>query len=272
MRTVSYLQTKLLDLRFRGLGMAHRHMHRAMYQIKLQRRNLILSLLLPLVFNLVTLSFLGIILHVWRTTFGFWLERLAPEGSVATYMLDLGHYLLPLPYPSLGAEAPSASIWWITLIASVVLFGASFLITAKRSLPLVYMLRACLLIQASALAYFHFLPGTYPYDTNSFLVDLLAMSLLLLFMIPWILGFTYYIFDFPILQKAALTLLTLLYFTAALPLQYLLHAYALHHLSLLFHPLFYLILGPLLDVMMFVALYSWGMSWRFGSGTSQTNK
>ena len=46
-------------------------------------------------------------------------------------------------------------------------------------------------------------------------------------------------------------------------MQYILHAYALHHLTLLFLPLLYLVFGTFLDVMMFIALYSWGMSWRW---------
>jgi hypothetical protein len=45
-----------------------------------------------------------------------------------------------------------------------------------------------------------------------------------------------------------------------IPLQYLLHACILR-VSLLFLPILYLAFGPFLDVVVFIAFYSWGMSW-----------
>jgi hypothetical protein len=84
-------------------------------------------------------------------------------------------------------------------------------------------------------------------------------------MVPWMLGFTYYIFDFKFLQKLALTLLTMSYLTVFIPFQYMLHVYILQK-SILFMPLLYFAFGPFLDVLVFVCLYSWGMSW----GASRT--
>ncbi len=95
----------------------------------------------------------------------------------------------------------------------------------------------------------------------------MAMSLYFLFLSPWILGLTYYVFSFSVLRKAALTALVLAYFALAFPMQYLVHALLLQHLSLLAMPLLYLVCGVFLDVMMFVALYSWGMSWRWKGDT-----
>jgi hypothetical protein len=265
--TVNQLETfqrKIDDMRFRGFGGTAIKLHRAIYQIKLNKTNLILSLLLPLLFNFLLLCLLGPILALWRAIFDFWLDKLVPGSSTATQMVDLGHYLLPLTYPNLSAAEPSNTTWWVTLLVCALVLLATFLMPSKRFLPLNYIVRACLLIQATALAYFHWLPGHFPYDAASYLGDALAMSLFFVFMVPWILGLTYYIFSFPLRQKIALTVLALLYFVVAFPMQYLLHAYALHHLSLLFLPLFYLVFGVFLDVMMFVALYSWGMSWRWG--------
>ena len=68
-------------------------------------------------------------------------------------------------------------------------------------------------------------------------------------------------FQFFAAPQDGLTALMILYFMLALPMQYLMHGLIFHHFSLLFLPLLYLVFGIFIDVMMFVALYSWGMSW-----------
>lgn len=264
------VQRRLDDLRFRGFGGSAIRQHRAIYQIRLSKRNLVMALLLPLVFNLVLLALLGPILRLWQLLFAFWQAKIAPGSAVELHLIDLGHYLLPVSVPGLGAGAPGAPMWWGTLIGCVIVFLLTTLIARKRFLPLSYIVRACVLIQASALAYFHCWPAQFPYDAAGYLANALTMALFFLFMAPWILGLTYYIFSFSLRQNVALTALILAYFIVALPMQYLMHAYALHHLSLLYLPLFYLVFGIFLDVMMFVALYSWGMSWRWGGKAPAT--
>ena len=261
------LQRKIDDLRFRGFGGSAIHQHRAIHQIKLSKRNLIMALLLPLLFNIVLLGLLSPLLKLWHELFVFWQARLAPGSVVAEHAVDLGKYMFWISTPDLGAAGPSALMWWGTLTACLLIFLLTLLISPKRFLPITYIVRACVLIQVTALVYFYCWPAQFPYDAQGYLADALTMALLLLFMAPWILGLTYYIFSFSLLQNVALTALILGYFIVALPMQYLMHAYALHHLSLLYMPLFYLVFGIFLDVMMFVALYSWGMSWRWGDRT-----
>jgi hypothetical protein len=257
------LQRKLDDLRFRGFGGTKIKMHRAIYQVTLGKGNLVLALLLPLIFSLLLLCFLSNILDLWQLLFEYWLSKLAPSGFVQMQPVDIGPYVLQLASPVLSAAMPDSTMWWITLAGCLLLLLVTFLIPPRRFLPITYVVRATLLIQATALAFFYWLPGHFPHDSASYISNALVMSLFFIFMVPWILGLTYYIFDFPLVQKAALTTLVLGYFIIAFPMQYILHAYALHHLSLLFLPLFYLVFGTFLDVMMFVALYSWGMSWRW---------
>lgn len=262
MRQLQALQRKIEDMRFRGFGGAAIQMHRSMYQVKLKRSNLLGSLALPLVFTLALLCLLSPILALWHHVFAFWIPRIAPGGSVAVRQLDLGAYWIDLPYPLLPAGLPDAQLWWVTLAGTVLGFLATALVPRDRYLPLRYILRACLLVQASALLYFHFFPHDFPYDSPRYLSDALSMALIFLFMLPWGLGLTYYVFAFSLWRKVGLTACTLAYFALAFPMQYLLHAYVLHHMTLLFLPLLYLVFGIFLDVMMFVALYSWGMSWR----------
>jgi hypothetical protein len=264
MEAYKILQNKIQDLRFRGFGGTSIQMHRAIFSIRLQKSNLILALLLPLFFNFLVFASLDLILQSWHALFDFWLRQIAPEHQVLEYPIDLGRYLLAMPFPDFSAGAPSSFNWWTSLIVSAVIFLLTYFIPPDRFLPLTYILRACLLIQSTALAYFYFSPSTFPYDLPSYLGNGLVMGLFFLFLIPWILGFTYYVFNFHILQKIALTLLILVYFLLAFPMQYLFHGYLLSELSLLYLPLAYLVLGGFLDVMMFVAFYSWGMSWRWG--------
>jgi len=255
------LQRKIDDMRFRGFGGSAIQLHRSMYQIKLSRTNLLGSLALPAVFTVVLLCLLSPILALWRGLFEFWLPRISPQGSVALRQVDLGAYYLDLPFPLLPAGDPGDQLWWITLTGCVLAWLATFLVSRDRFLPLQYIVRACLLVQATALIFFHYLPGEFPYDSARYLGDALTMALIFLFMMPWGLGATYYMFGFSLWRKVSLTVCTVAYFAVAFPMQYLLHAYVLHHLTLLFLPLLYLVFGIFMDVMMFVALYSWGMSW-----------
>lgn len=259
------LQRKINDMRFRGVRGSAIEQHRAIYQIRLSKRNLVMALLLPLLFNIVLLALLSPVLRLWHVLFEFWSAQLASGAKVLVHAVDLGHYMLALSSPDLGAAPPSTAMWWGTLIGCVLIVLATRFISPDRFLPVTYIIRACVLVQVTALIYFYCWPTQFPYDAAGYLSDALTMALLFLFMVPWILGLTYYIFSFSLLQNCALTTLILAYFVLAFPMQYMLHAYALHHLGLLYMPLFYLVFGVFLDVMMFVALYSWGMSWRWGS-------
>jgi hypothetical protein len=260
----SAAQRKMDDVRFSGFGGTAIRMHRAIVRVELRLANLLWALVLPLAFSALLLCLLSPMLDLWHGIFAFWVDKLAPGTGVPAQRIDLGNYWLTMHYPSFGAGDPSRAMWWGTLAGCVVTWLLTLLISPSRFLPLTYIIRACVLIQCTALAYFWFFPGHFPYDLASYLGNALMMALIFIFMAPWILGLTYHVFAFPLRQKVALTVLVLAYFIVAFPLQYLLHAYVLHHLSLLYLPLFYLVFGIFLDVMMFVALYSWGMSWRWG--------
>jgi hypothetical protein len=51
----------------------------------------------------------------------------------------------------------------------------------------------------------------------------------------------------------------------------MLHVYILQK-SILFMPLLYFAFGPFLDVLVFVCLYSWGMSWENSARTKARQK
>lgn len=264
MAVLETLELKIARLRYRGINGTRIRQHRSLYQIKLGMGDILIALLLPVVFNILLLLYLDEVFQLWRGIFAYWLAKLETGASVGTGLVNVGDYLLHIPLPALEAMLPGVGIWWGTLAGCIMLYFATYFIPPARFLPVVYIIRACLLIQATALIYFFLIPGSFPYDLRSYLTDALGMSVLFLFIAPWLLGLTYCIFDFSLLQKIFLIGMVLVYFIIALPMQYLLHALFLERASLLFLPLCYLAFGIFIDVMLFVALYSWGMSWRFG--------
>lgn len=243
--------------------------HRAMYQLRLHRGELVFALLLPLVFNLLLLLALDELVWFWRSVLEFWVVRLDFDARVLMHAFDLGLYDLWLPTIAVEGSLPSAFIWWATAAICLLAFFGSYLIHPNRSLPGIYIARAVILLQATALLYFAFIPASFPHVLEEYVANNLFIGIMLMALIPWILGATYYLFDFSLLQKLALTLVILTFFVIALPLQYLLHANLIAHASLLFMPVLYLVFGLFVDVMALVALYSYGMSWRSNKAESR---
>ena len=90
----------------------------------------------------------------------------------------------------------------------------------------------------------------------------MGYAIALISLIPALFGATYYIFDFGLWRKFAVTAVTMLHLSVFLPLQILLHALVLHR-SILFMPVLYIILGLPIEVLIIICFYSWGMSWPF---------
>ena len=261
--TVRHWRQRLRILRFRRRDQTLMRKHRAMYQLRLHRGELLFAILLPLAFNLWLLLGLDELIGLWRDVLDYLVPKLDFNAAVVMRAVNLGFYDLWIPTVIVEGTLPSAVTWWVTAAVCLVAFVLSYLIKPDRGLPFIYILRATILLQATALLYFAFIPASFPQVLEAYVVNNLFMGICLIALIPWILGATYYLFDFSLLQKIALTLLIMLFFIVALPLQYLLHANLIAHGSLLFMPLLYLMFGLFVDVMAFVALYSYGMSWRF---------
>ncbi len=261
--TMRHWRQRLRLLRFRRRDQTLMRKHRAMYQLRLHRGELLFAILLPLTFNLWLLLGLDELIGFWRDVLGYLVPKLDFNAQVVMRAVNLGLYDLWIPTVIVESSLPSPSTWWVTAGVCLLAFVLSYVIKPNRGLPFIYIVRATVVLQSTALLYFAFIPASFPQVLEAYVVNNLFMGICLIALIPWILGATYYLFDFSLLQKVALTLLILLFFVVALPLQYLLHANLIAHGSLLFMPLLYLMFGLFVDVMAFVALYSYGMSWRF---------
>jgi hypothetical protein len=247
------------DLRFRNTQGNIIPMHHAFLTIELNKFSRISAFVLPLVFSLLLWLCLPMLTQGWGSIMQFWMERIY-QGNIDYSPVDILGRKLMMPYPLLLAEAPSEGFVWGNLIVCGVAFLVSFLMPSGIT-PLTYILRAALLIQASASLHRIFSPETFPYTLKIYVLDSLSLAVYLVFLLPAVLGFVYYIFDFGLWRKLLLTVMMLAYYFLTIPCQYMLHAYFIHEYTLLMLPIMYLLFGTLLDVLMFVSIYAFGMSW-----------
>jgi hypothetical protein len=255
------LSAKLLKYRHTSTQGTTIRMHRALRSLSFTRGRLLTMLLLPLFFDLVLYFNIDSILHFWSESFTFLIDRLRPEGHLATLTVAFPTGSLDIPFPDLPTFAPSSFAIWMNIAVSIMLFVLSGLIP-KNLMPLIYLLRAALLIQISASVYFLVSPGGGLYSMGSYITCMLGVGIYLIFLVSPLLAVIYYIFDFPFWRKFVVTTLVISYFIFVLPLQYMLHAIVINSWGLLFMPLLYLMFALLLDTLMFVCWYSWAMTWR----------
>jgi hypothetical protein len=196
----------------------------------------------------------------WFRVFRFWHHALALTGSVARAPQQWGPLHFSIPTVLVAAGPPEALSWWIAAAICFLALWASFGISEEH-LPWVYLLRFLVIVQGTALIYFAFEAAKFPHDLPSYTVGMLHFGTIFISLLPLILGFSYFLFDFRLIQKLGLTVGVMAYLTLFLPFQYMLHVWIIHQ-SILFMPVLYFVFGPFLDVLIFVSLYSWGMSWR----------
>ena len=236
-------------------------MHHAFLTLSLERRTRMIAMLLPFVFLFLMWWGLPLVTVLWGDIFHFWMSRIYTDGDIAYEQIRVLGRLVYMPYPLMEADDPSVSMVYWNMGICVVLFLLSFLIP-KVMAPVTYLTRAALLIQASASLDRMLAPDDFPYTLKIYMLDTLSLNIYLVFLLPVVLGFVYYIFDFSAGRKIMLTVLMLVYFFITIPCQYMLHAVAIHEWTLLFLPIMYLLFGTLLDVLMFISIYAVGMSWQ----------
>ena len=230
-----------------------------MASLPIQKRNLFEGMSLTGGLTLGWLLGLRAVCHLWLIVISYWTRALNMEGSVTALPQHWLRILnVSLPFVSVQAGTITPAIWLGTLCVTAGVFALTFLGSGHS--PWVYLVRALVFIQASAHIYFAVASARFPHDIPTYTMGMLSFGILLIGMIPVVLAFTYYLFDFSLGKKLGLSLLLMGHLTLFFPLQYILHAYVLHF-SMLFMPILYFAFGPFLDVLIFVCFYSWGMSW-----------
>lgn len=258
-RLASSLISNINELRYRGWRGGIITPHRAFIYLPIRLVDVIGGILLAAALSLGWIKALPLVGKFWGHIFAFWTKALKLEGTVVTAPQHWGpHVRFALPYVNIAAGALNPLTWWLTAVLVLLVFSATCFMSEERT-AWIYLLRFLAILQATALVYFAFAAARFPHDLPSYTEGMFLFGTILIALMPWMLGFTYYIFDFSFLQKLALTLISMAYLTLFIPFQYMLHVYILQK-SILFMPLLYFAFGPFLDVLIFVSLYSWGMS------------
>ncbi|HXZ34132.1 MAG TPA: hypothetical protein VEH30_17795 [Terriglobales bacterium] len=240
-------------------------MHRALAHFRLGPMNLVTSISLFFFFSAIWLVLLPRLCRFWSQLLAWSLPRLPLHASLDLNEYHLSSFRLQIPYLRMEPVLPTPSVWILTCVVTLLLFAITSLVPRKL-MPVTYLTRAILLIQASALLYFALWPLHFKHSPDSYIEALVNSGIGLISIVPLLFALTYYIFDFGLWKKAVLTALTMTHLAIFLPFQVLVQALILQK-SVLFMPLLYIVFGIALDVMLIIAFYSWGMSWHFRSAT-----
>lgn len=252
------LPAEVDEERFRGYAGGVIPQHRALTVEPHERRDLVVDFLLAIVLAEAWWLSLDWVAPFWAAILDFFRQVFGLDGYVV--VVDYSYGLL-VPYMGVASWLPGWTEWLGGAVLVVVLVVAS-LVLPRRYLPAAYFLRIVAACQAIAQLYFAFWATSFPYDTSGYVHAMLFTGVGLNALIPLLLGFSYFVFDFGLARKVGLALLVMLFFTLLFPLQYMAHALILHHLSLLYLPLLFFVVGLPLNVLLFIAFYGWGVSWR----------
>jgi hypothetical protein len=249
----------------RGRFYGHRggviRMHRALTRFALVPLDLIASSLLVLLLSCMWIFSLPWLCRTWGYVMVNGMKMLALHTELGLTEHHITAYIrFAIPFPKMEGIAPDPWTWWSSAAVLCLLYAASYLFP-KKLLPVTYLLRAVLLIQATAQLYFLLIPARFPHTPDSYMEGLVSYRIALISAIPALFGLTYYIFKFSLLKKIALTALTMSYLSLFLPVEILLQAMVLEK-SVLFMPILYIVFGLPVDILIILAFYSWGMSWR----------
>ena len=234
--------------------------HRAFARLDRRTRTLTGALVLAVGATAAWLAALPAVARLW----GHGLVWLADASGIPAETVLRVHRVAGLeigvPYWALEAGAPGVPLLFGVGLGTLAVFVATaFLPESWR--PGVYLGRAVLLVQLSAVVFFALWPEHFPYTLADYLHGMMATGLAIATATPLVLGLTLYVQDLRLWQKAAFTVVAMGYSVVLVPLQYALHGAALASGSLLWMPAVYLFLGVPLHVFALVSLYAWAMSW-----------
>lgn len=249
-------------LRHQGYGGGVIPKHRALLTLPVHAMDLVLGVGLAVLLVAVWLYCLPSVTHFWAIFLEHALSSLSLPGDVEMVRYSAwGIYEFDFPHLDVASGVPKFATWWVVTVGTVLIFVASFFLPVNK-VPFKYLIRFIAVIQGCSQTYFLLTPETFPYSLSGYIAGIMLAGLALITLIPLLLGFTYNIFYFGLWKKLLLAILTMGHLIVLVPLQYLSQAYILHHHSLMFMPVLFVIFGLPLDIMVFIALYAWGMTWK----------
>jgi len=217
-----------------------------------------------LVLAFTALYFLALpwLVRVWAWGLQVGIDALSLNALLARQALALPWGLPSVPRLSLVGPAAEVGLWgWVLQAAALALghFGLKRL--DLRAPPVARVGGWVLVLYGVSLVWWALWPQLAPQHLAEHTGDLFTFGVALQCLLPMVMGLTF----FPIqgrwhLRMAAVTVV-LGYFVVCLPFKLLAHAWLVGHLGGAALPVLALCFGPVLDVLLFVALFSWLASW-----------
>jgi len=167
-----------------------------------------------------------------------------------------------VPRLSLVGPAASVGLWgWALQILTLVLGHLGLRRLARQALPLARVGWLVLGLYGASLVLWALWPQHAPQHLAEHTGDLFTFGVALQALVPPLMGLAYFPLEGRLHLRAAAVALVLSYFVVCLPFKMLAHASLVGHLGGAALPVLALCFGPVLDVLLFVALFSWVASW-----------
>lgn len=252
----------ITQLRYRSHSGRAIRQHRALRRFHISRANLVEILILPLLLSAAGVLAIGEITSFWNASLALLVDRLGFDTAFDNVVREVaGWRVYELAVPRLAGYPPTAgAAAQIAVITAALMLGTYLFM--RQQLPVAYFAWAVGSVIGITLLYLRLRPGQFPHTITSHLRSELELAVAFLFAVPWLLAVSYYVFDFGLLRKLACTVLIVGYIALYTPLQYTLHLLILHYGSVAFMPALFVFGGVLVDVLIFIALYAWAMSWK----------
>ncbi|HUN94440.1 MAG TPA: hypothetical protein VMU33_20475 [Burkholderiaceae bacterium] len=253
-------ENSLRQLRQRGYRGEQIPQHRAFRRLRLTwRLGVSVLVLAPLWIAAYVLAY-PVLIDWWQQSTEFWVTQLGLPGTVVRVPLDavfvqfdrIGIDLVPAPI--------TLRIWLIHAGVTLVAFLWTFRMS-ERSLPLAYLIRIVCALHTASLLFFLFFEKAFPYVVLDHTRDFFGFTLFFHMIVPLMLTASYYVMEGSWRLQTAATAVVLAYYLVAVPFQLVAHAALIWLLSPLAMPMLYLLFGPMMNVLTFVALYAWVVTW-----------
>ena len=156
-------------VRFRGHRGGLIPMHRALAHYGLDRVEIITAVVLVILLSSVWLLLLPQVCHFWTKVLDTGIRVLPLRAEVGLHEYHLtSNVSLVVPYPGMEAVLPDTRTWAVTGIVTILLFAVTYFLPSHL-VPVIYLLRGVLLIQATALVYFGLIPAEFPHTPSGYL-------------------------------------------------------------------------------------------------------
>jgi hypothetical protein len=248
-------------MRFRGHKGGFISRHRALLFSPCDSRKILTAILLVVIAVGAWYLCLDLVSRLWSGVMDYWAEALGFSVGSGMVPYELWGIEFTVPYMHVPCGLPTTFLWWAGIAVTIVLVLVSLLLP-RRYLPISFFLRIVAFFQGCSQLFFAFWPEAFPYSAGGYIHTMLIAGLMIVPLVPVVLGFTYYLFDFSLGRKIGLTVMLMAHLALLIPLQYVAHAWIMYHASLLFLPVLFFVSGLPLNVLVFIAFYAWGFSWK----------